>query len=29
VRSAMDAARLAAMRAVHTGCDEHHGIDSS
>jgi len=26
---AMDAARLAAMRAVHTGCDEHHGIDSS
>ena len=26
---AMDAARLAALRAVHTGCDEHHGIDSS
>jgi len=26
---AMDAAQLAAMRAVHTGRDEHHGIDSS
>jgi transposase len=25
----MDAARLADMRAVHTGSDNHHGIDSS